>query len=191
MSIDAAPPDSVLGVVANVVLERPFGPGGVETRSGTKQFAPGTKVCVFQRIGWSTYQRVRVLGRHRKSERLIELTLGAELLANWRAERVYSPQLVRKLLDDETMTSVRAADMLARLNSGEWAYLPLEMQEFLLRRCTEADDERLRWLAKAGGEEGRAAAEWFVQWLSKYGAGQQPYATRSTAPSQPKNESNA
>ena len=27
--------------VANVVEDRPFGPGGVETRHGTRHFAPG------------------------------------------------------------------------------------------------------------------------------------------------------
>src|SRR5262245_38267236 len=93
----------VWGVVTNVVLERPYGPGGQERRKGTKHFAPGAKVHVFQRIGWSDARRVRVYGRHRVSKRMIELTTSAELLANWRAELVYSPRLVRKILDDVTM----------------------------------------------------------------------------------------
>ena len=46
-------------------------------------------------------------GRHRVSKRRIELTMGVEFLANGRAELVYSPRLIRKILDDVTMTTGR------------------------------------------------------------------------------------
>jgi hypothetical protein len=37
--------------VANIVQERPYGPGGAETRRGTKHFQPGAKVYVTDRLG--------------------------------------------------------------------------------------------------------------------------------------------
>ena len=42
-------PPPVWTVTANIVPTRKFGPGGTETRMGTKHFSPGTKVYI---IDW-------------------------------------------------------------------------------------------------------------------------------------------
>lgn len=87
-------------VVANVLHERPYGPGGVEKRRGTRQFAPGAKVYVFSYFWGEGGEVVTVVGRHRKSKRYITLSMKAIHLANWRAELVYSPHVIRQILHD-------------------------------------------------------------------------------------------
>lgn len=80
-------------VVANVVLERPYGPGGIEKRRGTKHFAPGAKVYIIEFYN----DAVMVVGRHRKSHRFIRLMMNTKHLANWRAEAVYSPYVISQI----------------------------------------------------------------------------------------------
>lgn len=168
-------PESIWGVVANVALERLVGPGGVERRSGTKHFAPGAKVYVFQRIGWSDWRRMRVLGRHRRSGRLIELVMDVHLLANWRVEAVHSPTVIRRLLADVTTSPERVAEFRAALADGQ---VHPAMVEIYRRIVENAEEGVAAVYARAAGEEGRRGAEQFVAWVSTYGAGSQPFVTR-------------
>jgi hypothetical protein len=91
----------VWAVAANVVLERKFGPGGEETRRGTKQFAPGAKVYFL--YGFGGWERIAVVGRHRGSLHYVELYMSSTHLTNWRAELVYSSHLVRLLREASEM----------------------------------------------------------------------------------------
>ncbi|MDB5292742.1 MAG: hypothetical protein JWL69_3983 [Phycisphaerales bacterium] len=84
-------------VAANVVMEHSYGPGGAETRRGTKHFAPGAKVFVYDFYWGMGGERVSVIGRHRKSKRFIRLTMPSDRLANWRAELVYSPYVAKQI----------------------------------------------------------------------------------------------
>jgi hypothetical protein len=97
-----APPADADGpiwcVAANVLNERPYGPGGAEVRRGTKHFAPGAKVHVFHYFWGMGGEQVTVVGRHRKSKRYITLVMRAAHLANWRAELVYSPHVIGQVL---------------------------------------------------------------------------------------------
>src|SRR5262245_52618161 len=86
--------------VANVVIERGHGPGGLERRSGTKHFKPGAKVYVFFFYWGVGGERVTVLGHHRKSGRLIQIVMPAKHLANWRAELVYSPTISKVIREN-------------------------------------------------------------------------------------------
>jgi hypothetical protein len=85
-------------VVANVVLERSYGPGGAESRRGTKHFAPGAKVYVFHFFWGMGGEHVTVVARHRKSKWYITITMQSVHLANWRAELVYSPHVIEQIL---------------------------------------------------------------------------------------------
>jgi hypothetical protein len=85
-------------VAANVLNERPYGPGGAEIRRGTKHFAPGAKVYVFDFFWGMGGEQVTVVGRHRKSRRYITLVMRATHLANWRAELAYSPHVIKQVL---------------------------------------------------------------------------------------------
>ena len=85
-------------LVGNVVREHPFGPGGEETRIGSKHFGPGTKVYVLPG-NWDGYLRddVEVVGRPRRSHRYVAVVMRASLVENWRAQLVRSPALLRFL----------------------------------------------------------------------------------------------
>lgn len=103
--VTVEPPAGATGpvwcVVANVLNERLCGPGKVEVRRGTKHFAPGAKVYVFDFYWGTGGEKVTVVGRHRKSGRYITLIMPAAYLANWRAELVYSPHVIEKVLTGE------------------------------------------------------------------------------------------
>ncbi len=63
-------------VVANIVRERSYGPGGKELKIGTKHFHPNTKVYV---IDWyaGTCEKIIVIGQARKSRRFIKIVIKA------------------------------------------------------------------------------------------------------------------
>ena len=83
--------------IANVVVERRFGPGGNELRTGTKLLAPGGKVYVFGEHRSSCGEVVVVVGRHRRSKRYITCHVRTRHLENWRVERVHSPYVLRQV----------------------------------------------------------------------------------------------
>ena len=108
-------------VVANVVMERPYGPGGVEKRRGTKHFAPGAKVYVYDFFWGVGGENVTVMGRHRKSHRFIQLSMPAKHLANWRAELVYSPAVAKVIRENAEFGSLDAGSERARRRAEEIA----------------------------------------------------------------------
>jgi hypothetical protein len=93
--IPETPLESYWTAVGNIIRERPYGPGGAETRSGTKHFAPGAKVYI---IDWyaGMCQRIIVVGQHRKSKRLITLSIDVRLVENLRPKVCYDPTVISK-----------------------------------------------------------------------------------------------
>jgi len=89
------PPESYWTAVGNIIRERPYGPGGTETRSGTKHFAPRAKVYI---IDWypGMCQRIIVVGLHRKSKRFITLSIDVRLVENLRPKVCYDPTVIAK-----------------------------------------------------------------------------------------------
>jgi hypothetical protein len=81
--------------VANVVMERNYGSGVVEKRPGTKHFPAGSKVYILHHFWGMGGEQVTVIGRHRGSHRYVTMTISSKWLANWRAELVYSPHIIR------------------------------------------------------------------------------------------------
>ena len=108
-------------VVANVVMERQYGPGGAEKRRGTKHFAPGAKVYVYQFYWGMGGESVTVMGRHRRSHRFIQLSMRAKHLANWRAELVYSPAVAKVIRENADFGSLDAGSERARRRAEEIA----------------------------------------------------------------------
>lgn len=86
-------------IAANVVNERPYGEGGLEMRSGTKHFAPGAKVYVISFFWGMAGETLTVVGRHRKSHRFITLSMRSKYLVNWRVELVYSPRVIKEIVN--------------------------------------------------------------------------------------------
>lgn len=62
--------------------------------SGTKHFAAGTKVyCVFM-FGGTGYERVRVLGRHRISGRMIDVIMSTAYIKNFRSRLTCNKRVI-------------------------------------------------------------------------------------------------
>ena len=89
-------PESYWTAVANIVRERPYGPGGAETRRGTKHFASGAKVYI---IDWFSgmCERIAVVGLQRGSKRLIALVIDVKLIKNLRVKVCYAPAVIAKI----------------------------------------------------------------------------------------------
>ncbi|TGE04880.1 hypothetical protein [Hymenobacter fodinae] len=87
--------ESYWTAVGNIIRERPYGPGGAEIRYGTKHFAPGTKVYI---IDWypGMCQSIVVVGLHRKSKRLITISIDVRLVENLRPKVCYNPTAIAK-----------------------------------------------------------------------------------------------
>ncbi len=102
-------------------MERAYGPGGAETRRGTRHFAPGAKVFVYAFFWGMAGESVTVMGRHRKSHRFIQLSMSAKHLANWRAELVYSPTVAKVIRENAEFGSLQAGSDRARLRAEEIA----------------------------------------------------------------------
>jgi hypothetical protein len=84
-------------LVGNSVPERPYGAGGQEQRSGTKHFAPGTKVYCLPAQWGDGYEKIVVIGRHRGSKEYVTMVIEATWVTNWRAKVVYAPAVLRRI----------------------------------------------------------------------------------------------
>lgn len=84
-------------LVANIRKFTRRGPNKAEIQLGTKHFSGGTKVYCFPPNWGDGGERLRVIGRHRGSKKLVTMVLANWHLTNWRAKVVYDPQLVAML----------------------------------------------------------------------------------------------
>jgi hypothetical protein len=97
-------------IVANVVEERPYGPGGAETRRGLKIFPAGAKLYVPDGFGGMGWETVEVVGRGRGSSRYVAARVQTSQLTNWRVKAVHSPGALRQI---ERIRAGRAGFWLA------------------------------------------------------------------------------
>ena len=102
-------------VTANIVQERPYGPGGLETRRGTKHFTAGAKVyCVL--FFWDgPLTSVDVVGHHRGSHRFVRMVVQHEWLTNLEVQLVYSPYVISQLSPSHAETKADAEKAVAHL----------------------------------------------------------------------------
>jgi hypothetical protein len=84
-------------LVGNIVAERPSGETGKEIKRGTKHFSPGTKIYAFPAQWGDGYDNIIVVGRHRGSKRFVTMVIKSDWVTNWRAQVVYSPEVLRRL----------------------------------------------------------------------------------------------
>ncbi len=92
--------DGVWCVVANIVKEHPFGPGGEETKVGTRQFRGGTKVYITGCYP-GTCDSVRCIGLHRHTRRFITCVVDVRWVENFRVKLVYQPKVLELIENDE------------------------------------------------------------------------------------------
>lgn len=86
-------------VVANVKGERPSGPGGTTTRSGTRQFRAGTKVYIAGCYA-GTCDGVVAIGLHRHSRRFITCVVDVCHVEQFRAKVAYHPRVLELIRQD-------------------------------------------------------------------------------------------
>lgn len=80
-------------VVANVVEQRAYGPGGIEKRSGTKFFKAKAKVYIIDWFG-GMCESVMVVSRHRKSLHFITAIMDVKALEHFRVRQVIHPMVI-------------------------------------------------------------------------------------------------
>lgn len=91
-----------------------------QIRYGTPYFSAGTKVyCIFM-YGGMGHQQVRVLGKLRKSSRIIDVVIATNLVKNYRLKKVFEPRVIAFIdkyqpVDD---TATIAENMFQELNRG-------------------------------------------------------------------------
>ncbi|QEH34513.1 hypothetical protein OJF2_30530 [Aquisphaera giovannonii] len=93
--------EGVWAIVANIKKEHPYGPGGVETRIGTRQFRGGTKVYIAGCFP-GTCDAVVAIGLHRKSRRFITCAVDVRYVENFRVKLVYHPSVIERIKQDES-----------------------------------------------------------------------------------------
>lgn len=94
--MDHLEPIPLWTLVANIKQEISYGQGEMETRYGTKQFSPGTKVYI---IDWyaGMCQAITVIGLSRDTKRLITIVIRAEWIENFRVRLCYNPKVCSKI----------------------------------------------------------------------------------------------
>lgn len=98
-------------VVANVVIERQFGPQGKETNFGTKLFSPKTKIYI---IDWfpGMCQSVIVVGLSRRPKKFIKTIVRVDMIENFRVKLCFEPKAI-ELIEKHFATD---SDNIERLN---------------------------------------------------------------------------
>lgn len=97
MSEQSSPQEGIWCVVANVASQQLFGEEH-ELHSGTKHFSPNTKVYCFPPQWGDGYEKIRVIGHHRGSPKLVTMLIPSKRLVNWRVKYVYHPYVIRQMI---------------------------------------------------------------------------------------------
>jgi hypothetical protein len=114
-------------VVANVKGDHPFGPGGLESKCGTRQFRGGTKVYIAGGYA-GTCDGVICIGLHRKSRRFITCVVNVMHLENFRAKVAYHPKVL-ELIENDPRCWIKTKEA-----AEEWATGFLEWQKIWTKK---------------------------------------------------------
>ncbi|MDD4200653.1 MAG: hypothetical protein PHS19_04610, partial [Eubacteriales bacterium] len=94
------PPEWRVSLVGNIIGENEYGETH-EIRQGTKHFSPGTKVYIAP-IHWGDgYEKVYVIGKPRGRRNLIQKVMSRSKIVNFRAQKVYSPVVLKMMQKSE------------------------------------------------------------------------------------------
>ena len=84
------------GLVGNVVESHLFGEEK-ETRYGTKSFSGGTKVYVAPAQWGDGFEKVCVIGKPRRTFKLIEIVIKSDNIENFRLKKVFTPAVLKRM----------------------------------------------------------------------------------------------
>lgn len=107
-------------LVGNVVEER-FDKSKNKTYKGTKHFSTGTKVYCYPPMWGDGYENIKVIGKHRKSPKLVTIVMPSKHVTNWRLKTVYNPFIIKEMTEnfgwtDQESDKERINEMLVWLN---------------------------------------------------------------------------
>lgn len=77
---------------------------GNVNQEGTKHFVGGAKLYCLPQIWGDGYEKIRVIGHHRKSKRLVIIVMNSKLITNWKIKAVYSIKIINILLKHNGIT---------------------------------------------------------------------------------------
>ena len=86
-------------IVANIKRDHPYGPGGIESKSGTRQFRGGTKVYIAGCFA-GTCDGIIAIGLHRHSRRFITCVVDVQHVEEFRVKMVYHSKVIELIKAD-------------------------------------------------------------------------------------------
>lgn len=84
-------------LVGNLLNEGLYNNRGFELLfNGTKQFKPGAKLFSSPFVWGDGYERIRVIGRAKDTNKFISIIIESKFITNWRKQKVYIPFVLRR-----------------------------------------------------------------------------------------------
>ena len=83
-------------LTGNIILER-ISKSQNKIVRGTLHFSPGSKVYCFPIWYGEPYEKMKVIGRHRKTTKFATMIIPSEYITNWRIKAVYNPFIVKEM----------------------------------------------------------------------------------------------
>ena len=100
MGDDRLDAEGLWSVVANIKREHPYGPGGNESKSGTRQFRGGTKVYIAGCYAGAC-DGIVAIGLHRHSRKFIVCVVNVQHVENFRVQMIYHPKVIELITNDD------------------------------------------------------------------------------------------
>ena len=89
-------PEWIWCLVGNIKQSHEYGENN-EIRYGTKHFSGGTKVYCFPAYWGDGYENIHVIGKPRKSHKLILIVIKSELIENFRLKQIYDKRVIEEM----------------------------------------------------------------------------------------------
>ena len=80
----------------NIIEKHEYGENK-EIRYGTKHFAPGAKVICYPAIWGDGYESIYVIGKPRKTFKLIKVIMRREYIKNFRLKKIYDKRIINEM----------------------------------------------------------------------------------------------
>ncbi len=79
-------------IIGNIVDKHFYGMDK-EIRRGTKQFRPGAKVYCMPEFAGMGHEEIRVIGKPRKQDRMINIVMSSRKIKDFRVQKVFHPKI--------------------------------------------------------------------------------------------------
>ncbi len=79
-------------IIGNIIDKHYWGEEKIIKR-GTKHFRPGAKVYCIPEFAGMAHENIRVIGKPRKQNRLINIVIRTKLIKNFRVQKVFHPKI--------------------------------------------------------------------------------------------------